>query len=116
MTMFGYIDTWLEKWATDDVKFEVQETLPDVELSAEQKAMLGDLSQSIKSQSDQQSAEWFHAAVHEAREAHGLTPKEGFVAMYRVLLGKDFGPRGGWFLASFERDWLLKRFTEASEK
>jgi lysyl-tRNA synthetase class 1 len=37
-----------------------------------------------------------------------------FKAIYISILGQSSGPRAGWFLSSFEKEFLVKRFEEAS--
>jgi lysyl-tRNA synthetase class 1 len=37
-----------------------------------------------------------------------------FKSIYISLLGQNSGPRAGWFLSSFEKEFLVKRFNEAS--
>ncbi len=58
-------------------------------------------------------ADALHKAVHEARDKAGQEPKVAFQALYLVLLGKTTGPRLGYFMASLEKDWVLKRLKEA---
>jgi lysyl-tRNA synthetase class 1 len=38
-----------------------------------------------------------------------MDPKEMFTTLYRALIGKDSGPRAGWFLSILPRDWLVVR-------
>ena len=108
--IFGYIDSWLKKWAPEELKFELQEAIPEVDLSEAQQAMLGELATKIESADGETDGQWFHEQVHAVREASGLEPKQAFQAIYRVLLNKDFGPKAGWFLSILEKDWLVQRF------
>lgn len=43
-----------------------------------------------------------------------IGPRDLFKAIYISLLGQSSGPRAGWFLSSFEKEFLIKRFEEAS--
>jgi len=61
----------------------------------------------------QWKADGLHTAVYEAREKSGQEPKMAFQALYLVLLGKTTGPRLGYFMASLEKDWVIKRINEA---
>jgi lysyl-tRNA synthetase class 1 len=54
---------------------------------------------------------WFHAAIYEFKEELGLQPKEMFTTLYRALIGKNSGPRAGWFLSILPRDWLTERLS-----
>ncbi len=53
--------------------------------------------------------DWFHKAIYEFKDSSGMEPKELFSTLYRAIIGKDSGPRAGWFLGILPRDWLLKR-------
>lgn len=65
-----------------------------------------------------EGAEWtpeaLHQAVYDAADAAGMRPRAGFRALYRAFLGRDRGPRLGFFLASLDRDIVLRRLGEAS--
>jgi lysyl-tRNA synthetase class 1 len=39
-----------------------------------------------------------------------LQPQQVFKPLYKVLIGKESGPRAGWFLSILPREWLVKRF------
>lgn len=104
----GFVKTWLEKYAPENVKFSVQDELPSVELSDDQKSFLATLADLIAAATDL-SGEAMHQAIYEAREKASLKPAEAFRALYRVILGKGSGPKAGWFLASLDKDWLIKR-------
>lgn len=43
-----------------------------------------------------------------------IDPRDLFKAIYISILGQSSGPRAGWFLSSFEKEFLVKRFEEAS--
>jgi len=40
-----------------------------------------------------------------------LAPKEAFVASYKILLGKNYGPKLGSFLASLKKEFVVGRFS-----
>lgn len=112
---FDFAKNWLEKWAPDEVKFDLKQELPNVEISQLQKQMLGQLAQQIKESDGEKDGPWFHALIHEVREKNNLAPGEAFQAVYRVLLGKDSGPKAGWFLSILDKEFLINRFNEASK-
>ncbi|MBX4190934.1 lysine--tRNA ligase [Candidatus Saccharibacteria bacterium] len=103
-----FIDNWLKKWAPEDVKFELATILPK-ELSDKEITYLKTLAQKIESAPPDADGEWFHKAIYELRESTGLLPKQLFATLYRALIGKESGPRAGWFLSILPRDWLVKR-------
>ncbi len=105
-----YIDEWLKTWAPEDVKFSVQDQLPNVELNDKQRAALSQLASKISSAPEDADGQWYHEAIYALKDEAEIEPKELFQAIYRVLLAKDFGPKAGWFLSIQEREFLIDRF------
>lgn len=103
-----YVANWLAKYAPESVKFEVQDKLPDVELSPEQ-ATFADLLASKLAQLSDPDGQTMHETIYEAKEEAGLQPAQAFKALYLLLLNKESGPKAGWFLSSLPQDWLIKR-------
>ncbi|MFX0071737.1 MAG: lysine--tRNA ligase [Candidatus Hermodarchaeota archaeon] len=44
-----------------------------------------------------------------AKEELKIAPKQLFVAIYQIILGKKYGPRLGSFLNLLDKEWLLER-------
>lgn len=103
----AYVKNWLDKYAPEEVKFEVQKSLPAVSLTDPQKKFLQMMAVKIGQERDL-SGQGMHDLIYEHAEVAGK-PSEAFQAIYRVILGKDSGPKAGWFLASLDRDFLIKR-------
>jgi lysyl-tRNA synthetase class 1 len=59
------------------------------------------------------SGEQWQAAIFAVAEEHGIDAKAAFNALYFAFLGRPNGPRAGWLLASLERDFVIRRLTEA---
>lgn len=104
-----FIDTWLQKRAPDDIKFALLEKVDTQQFSERQKAYFAQLADKIAHAPEDADGEWFHKAIYEFKETSGMQPKELFVSLYRLLIGKDSGPRAGWFLSILPRDWLVQR-------
>lgn len=109
---FKFVANWLAKYAPEEVKFTVQEDLPQVELSEGQQKFLDALAGKVEA--EKLDGQGMHEAIYAAKDEAGLQPGEAFKAIYRVILGKDFGPKAGWFLASLEHDWLVARLRRQS--
>lgn len=111
----AHAEHWLEKFAPDFAKFRVQETLPDKvkDLDSKQKDALGTLAERFES--GEWDAEKMHSEVYTVAEKLDVDVKQVFNAIYTALLGQSSGPRAGWFLMSLDRDFVIKRFYEASE-
>lgn len=104
-----YIDEWLNRWAPEDVKFELTKTVDASQFSDAQTGFLTELGGKVEQAPEDADGEWFHAAIYELKETSGLQPKELFQTIYQATIGKDSGPRAGWFLSILPRDWLVKR-------
>ncbi|MGC9307185.1 MAG: lysine--tRNA ligase [Thermoplasmatota archaeon] len=106
------VSYWLEHFAPDEVQFEVQDTLPDAELSADQQRFFATLSE--KMQDISWDAETIHQTIYDAAEEHNLSAGAAFRALYLILLGQKKGPRAGYFIHSLGRDFMLQRLREAA--
>ena len=104
-----FIEQWLEKWAPGDTKFELSQSVNISDFNETEKAYFAKLADKIASAPEAADGEWFHKAIYELQESSGLSKPQLFSALYRLLIGKQSGPRAGWFLSMLERDWLIKR-------
>ncbi len=104
-----FIDRWLVKWATDEVKFELLTKIDPAKFSGQERQFLADLAQKVSQAPANADGEWFHKAIYELKEGLKLSPEQIFKPLYRSLIGKEQGPRAGWFLSILPREWLIKR-------
>ena len=104
-----FVGNWLDRYAPESVVFSVQTTLPDVDLSEGQKQFLSALADTISGAGQPMDGQVMHEAIYAARETAQLKPADAFKTLYWVILGKDSGPKAGWFLASLETGWLVDR-------
>lgn len=109
-----YAKVYVEQYAPDSDKFLVQKVLPEsvASLTEKQKELLEKIASELENDPD---AENFQTDIYEYGKALGLNGKETFGAIYKVLIGKDHGPRAAWLLLSLEKDFVKKRFLEASK-
>lgn len=105
----AYIDNWLDKWAPNDVKFNLRKEISASEFSDAEKKFLQTLAQKIEQAPKTADGEWFHKAIYDLKDEVGMEPKALFETLYKALIGKTSGPRAGWFLSILPRDWLIKR-------
>src|SRR5205085_1996465 len=103
-----YINEWLDKWAPEDVKFELAQKVDPTKFSEQEKIFLKALSTKVAQAPEGADGEWFHKAIYDLQDQSGLETKQLFSALYRALIGKEQGPRAGWFLNILPRDWLIK--------
>ncbi len=104
-----FIDTWLATRAPEEVKFTLVEQVERSRFTPGQQELLAQLAEIIAEAPKDADGEWFHKAIYEIKESADLDPKELFSALYLALIGKESGPRAGWFLSLLPRDWLIKR-------
>jgi len=107
-----YAKFWLATYAPEEFKYELQEEMPEVDLSDIQKNALSKLSEYL--QAAERTGEELHLRMHELKTEIPIQPKELFQALYRVFLNRDSGPKAGWFLVGLPRDLVLTRLSEAT--
>ncbi len=103
-----YIDRWLEQWAPESVKFSLLENVEPNEFTDAQKTFMFGLADKIEHAPEDADGQWFHQAIYDFKTDE-VSPKELFTVLYRCLIGKEAGPRAGWFLSILPRDWLIQR-------
>ena len=106
---------WLEHFAPENVKFSVQKQPPKIALADEQKKLLAALRDALES--TKWKPEDIHNTIHTVAAEQGEVmgrnvTKELFTLIYRMFLGKERGPRAGYFLHSLEKSFVLKRIAE----
>lgn len=100
---------WLEKYATDDDKYVVQESVPSgLILSNGQKDALHDVASLLDSK------EWEERELHQEFYTictkHGIKNTEFFQAAYKVLLNKERGPKLAAFLILLGKERVVPLF------
>jgi lysyl-tRNA synthetase class 1 len=106
---------WLEAYAPDRARLEIRrDAIPtEVEhLRPEQRGFLRALAEAAHGEALSSGEQW-QAAIFAVAAEHGLDSKAAFNALYLSFLGRPNGPRAGWLLASLERDFVVRRLTEA---
>lgn len=104
-----FIDNWLEKNAPEDVKFDLVDSVDASKFNEIQKTFLDKLADKIEAAPKEADGEWYHKAAYDLKDELNLQPKEMFGCLYQALIGKDSGPRAGWFLSILPKEWLIKR-------
>jgi lysyl-tRNA synthetase class 1 len=113
--LITYASRWLETFAPEEIKFEIQQKPPErvADLSDEQKQFLGTLADRLQ---PGMNAEQIHNLIYAIKDELDMSPGAAFQAIYVSLLGKDRGPRAGWFLSSLDLDFVARRFKEAAAR
>lgn len=105
----AFIDTWLQRWAPEEMKFELAESFKRDDFSEREVTLFTLLAQKIADAPTDADGQFYHLALYSLKDELDMQPKEIFSALYRLLIGKTSGPRAGWFLSILPRDWLLAR-------
>jgi lysyl-tRNA synthetase class 1 len=108
------VRNWLDRFAPEFVKFQVQSSLPvQVKtLNSGQRKALAKLAIALETNSS--DPEWLHNEVYTISEEVGIDSKDAFKAIYISLLAKTSGPRAGWFLTSLNPKFVIARFKDAA--
>lgn len=104
-----FIDNWLARSAPEDLKFDLIDNVQATDFSGQDRQILSGLADKIAQAPADADGEWFHACIYELKDSLNIEPKSLFQVLYRVLIGKNSGPRAGWFLSVLDREWLIKR-------
>lgn len=110
----GYAKNWLEKYAPEDYKYELKEKeIPEAakNLSQKQKEALKILLDYVKLQEKLDGQE-LHTKLHDIKTEADINPKDLFSAIYLITLGKESGPKAGWFLSVLDKKFLEERLEE----
>ena len=108
-TELTFIDEWLTRRAPDDVKFSLLEHVQPAGFSEKEQAFLRALGDKVAQAPEDADGAWFHEAMYSLKDTADMTPKEMFTTLYRAVIGKQSGPRAGWFLSILPREWLIQR-------
>jgi lysyl-tRNA synthetase, class I len=106
---------WLEAYAPERALIEIKRDALPVEvelLRPEQRGVLRSLTEVAHGEAVSSGEQW-QAAIFAVAQEHGVDAKAAFNALYLAFLGRPNGPRAGWLLASLERDFVIRRLTEA---
>lgn len=106
-----YARLWLDQCAPEEFRYELQTgAVPELArtFSVEQKAALQQIITVFEMNQFLDGAR-LHAALHEIKATSGIAPKELFSAIYLAFLGRESGPKAGWFLSVLDRNFVLER-------
>lgn len=109
----AYAKRWLDLYASEDFKYTLQEHMPEsVKLfSSEQKQALKQLLTYVENYEKLDGQE-LHTTLHTIKTETGIDAKAFFSALYQSFLGRDSGPKAGWFLSVLDRDFIITRLKE----
>ena len=108
------IKYWLNKYATDEEKLELKQSLPDIAktLSAAQGAFLNLLA--IKLPNAVWQGDKLQTLIFDVARVTPIKQQDAFQAIYKALFGRELGPRAGNLFEFLDLDFLVSRFREIS--
>ncbi|MEA3559106.1 MAG: lysine--tRNA ligase [Candidatus Thermoplasmatota archaeon] len=110
------VEFWLDNFAPDGVRFTLFDLPPKKEIDKLNEKMKEALEAMRDEFGDiEWNAEAIHNTIYEGSRSREISPKTTFKAFYRILLGRDRGPRLGFFLSSMDRGDVMKKLEFALE-
>jgi len=109
-----YAINWLNSYAPESIKFNIQENVPKSALSLDDDLKEG-LKRISERLSDELSGEDIHNLIYQTAEEMGIKVSKLFESIYIALLDKRSGPRAGLFIKTIGIDFVKKRFKEVAE-
>ena len=105
-----HVRYWLDNFAPDMLKFKVQKNKPDVKLEPDQISFLVSIIENLEK--IKWEPEEIHNAIYDIIQKENIPPKKGFNSFYKIILGKEKGPRLGYFLSNLDKDFVINRIKE----
>lgn len=107
-----YAESYLSKYADGEEKVEFLEKLPeDLKLTDQQKRFINELVISLE-KTNAINREDTQQVVFDTLKKNKFPAKEVFAGFYRILIGRDFGPKAADLILEFGIDKVLKRLKE----
>ena len=104
-----YAKSWLEKFAPDNLKFEIVEKVDPTMFDEEEKRFLRELASKLN---EGMNAEEIHNTIYSVAKSLQIKPSKAFQSIYKAILGKTYGPRAGYFIKMLGVDWVKRRLSE----
>ncbi|WP_048146507.1 lysine--tRNA ligase [Pyrococcus abyssi] len=99
---------WVEKYAPDSVKFSILPEPPKIEIDESVREAMEEVAKWIESKSTF-SVDELNNVLFEVAKKRGISSKEWFSTLYKLFIGKERGPRLASFLASLDKDFVVRR-------
>ena len=107
---------WLDNYAPESARISVhRDEVPSAvaDLHQDQRLFLARLAERSANDVPSSGDAW-QTLIFDIARAEGVPPGRAFEALYLAFLGRTNGPRGGWLLASLDREFVHERAWQAS--
>ncbi|MBO4797577.1 MAG: lysine--tRNA ligase [Candidatus Methanomethylophilaceae archaeon] len=104
---------WLNGFAPDAVKFSVLQSIPPfMEITMNEKVFFQALVRRMNDCS--WTADEINSILSQVAKDSPLGQKAAYKALYKIIIGKEAGPRLGFFLSSLDKKFVINRLVQAS--
>ena len=102
---------WVEKYAPEIIKFKVVKELPKIEIDEEIKEALEEIANYMEKNEINNKEEIlkFEEFIYDCAKKRGIESKIFFSTIYKLIINKEKGPRLANFLASLDKNFVIKR-------
>ena len=110
-----YAKVWVEQYAPETERFKVETHTKTISTPAhivEWDQVF--FSKLVKAIQEEKTPDGLEKTLYTIIKESGFTPKEAFVKIYRVLIGKDYGPKAAWLIWE-SKEKALTLFKEVSK-
>lgn len=106
-----YAKIWINNYAPEKYKMQMTNSASALTetLSEQQKNYLSKVIDLIDKNSD---PEQLQLDLYNLSKELKIDAKKAFAAIYIVMIGKQFGPKAGWFLLSYKKEEVINRLKE----
>ena len=106
--------SWLARYGPDQMRFALLPDNSPVTLSEKEKNLLAEFVEAAGE--IEWSPEKIHDTIHALIKDNGMEAGAGFAAFYKTLIGKERGPRLGYFLSNLDSSWVIGRLRSVLSK
>ena len=100
--------TWVERYAPDNVKFELLREVPEIEVDDAVRDAMLEIAEWLEER-EEFTLDEFNAVIFDAAKKRGIPSKRYFKILYNLFIGKDRGPRLASFLTALDKEFVIKR-------
>ncbi|MBI5229165.1 lysine--tRNA ligase [Candidatus Micrarchaeota archaeon] len=101
-----YAKKWLKGYAPEEYRMKILEEMPNVQVDPRISALFAEVAEKLKKRVDGEKIQLY---IYNAAREKNIPVQQVFATAYKLIIGKERGPRLGPFLVSLERDFIIPR-------
>ncbi|MFP4426245.1 MAG: lysine--tRNA ligase [Spirochaetaceae bacterium] len=99
---------WINTYAPEEFRFSLRSAEEGpIEIDPGMREVVIELRDRLATEYEERDEKGIQELVYEVSRSHGVEPKEFFPVMYRILVGKEKGPRLGGFIKTIGKERVL---------